>query len=140
MNSSSLRSWSWIALSLTTGLGTSIRAQDSDQSPAISTGLQALEGCVLVQTDWADGDSFRVAVVEGFSMTVRLYGADCLEWHVNDPSDARRLRAQRRYFGISEFAGPLSGFANCWPNPSPSTRLEPTLVGAAISNGSMRLW
>jgi len=36
-------------------------------------------------------------------MTVRLYGADCLEWHVNDPSDARRLRAQRRYFGISEF-------------------------------------
>jgi hypothetical protein len=37
-------------------------------------------------------------------MTVRLYGADCMEWHVNDPSDAWRLRAQRRYFGISESA------------------------------------
>lgn len=32
---------------------------------------------------------------------MRLYGADCLESHVNDSSDERRLRAQRRYFGIT---------------------------------------
>lgn len=36
-------------------------------------------------------------------MTVRLYGADCIEHHVTDQSDARRLRAQRRYFGIAEY-------------------------------------
>ena len=33
---------------------------------------------------------------------MRLYGADCLEHHVNDETDARRLRSQRRYFGIAE--------------------------------------
>jgi competence protein ComEA len=32
---------------------------------------------------------------------VRLYGADCLEHHVSDETDARRLRSQRRYFGIT---------------------------------------
>ncbi len=28
-----------------------------------------------------------------------------MEWHVNDKTDAARLAAQRRYFGISEFGG-----------------------------------
>jgi len=68
---------------------------------AATTDLQVLGGCTLVPTDWADGDSFRVRLPEGEDVTVRLYGADCLEAHVSDETDARRLRSQRRYFGIT---------------------------------------
>jgi len=59
-------------------------------------------GCSIIPTTWADGDSFRVKFSDGREETVRLYGADCIEWHVNDESDSRRLRAQRRYFGIAD--------------------------------------
>ena len=102
MSSSLLRRWCGFGVIVVIGLGSSARAQNSDQLPEVSSGLQAFEDCVLVPTDWADGDSFRIAVEGALSMTVRLYGADCLEWHVNNPTAARRLRAQRRYFGISE--------------------------------------
>jgi hypothetical protein len=67
--------------------------------------LTRLEGCTLVPTEWADGDSFLIRTKAGEEHTIRLYGADCIEWHVTDDSDARRLRAQRRYFGISGFGG-----------------------------------
>ncbi len=63
--------------------------------------LKTISGCALVPVDWADGDSFPVRLPDGSEQTVRIYGADCIEWHVNDESDARRLRAQRRYFGIA---------------------------------------
>lgn len=63
--------------------------------------LMELENCTFVPTPWADGDSFLVRTDDGAEHTIRLYGVDCLEWHVNDESDARRLREQRRYFGIS---------------------------------------
>jgi len=66
-------------------------------------GLETVEGVVYVPTDWADGDSFRVKFPDGNEHTLRLYGADCFEWHLRDASDARRLRAQRRYFGISGY-------------------------------------
>lgn len=64
--------------------------------------LVTIENVTLVPTDWADGDSFRVKFPDGAEHTLRLYGADCIEWHVTDDSDARRLRAQRRYFGIAK--------------------------------------
>lgn len=67
--------------------------------------LETLERCELVPTKWSDGDSFLIRTAEGEEYTLRLYGADCVEWHVTDDSDARRLRAQRRYFGISEVGG-----------------------------------
>lgn len=63
--------------------------------------LQKLEKCTLVPTKWADGDSFLVRTAGGVEHTVRLYGVDCLEASINNDSDARRLRAQRRYFGIT---------------------------------------
>ena len=63
--------------------------------------LQVIEGCTLLPAEWADGDSFRVKLPDGEELTVRLYGADCLEHHVGDETDARRLRSQRRYFGIT---------------------------------------
>jgi len=56
----------------------------------------------MIPTDWADGDSFLIKTGTGDQHTIRLYGVDCLEMHVRDDSDATRLRAQRRYFGISE--------------------------------------
>jgi DNA uptake protein ComE-like DNA-binding protein len=66
--------------------------------------LKTLGPCKFVPTEWADGDSFLIEGPDGKQLTLRLYGADCIEWHVTDESDARRLREQRRYFGIS---GPL---------------------------------
>jgi len=67
--------------------------------------LKTLENCKLIPTEWSDGDSFQIQTPDGTLHTIRLYGADCFEWHVTDETDARRLRAQRRYFGISEFGG-----------------------------------
>lgn len=66
--------------------------------------LTTFENCILVPTEWADGDSLLVRTPANEEFTVRLYGADCLEWHVTDATDERRLRAQRRYFGISAIA------------------------------------
>jgi len=71
--------------------------------------LQAIEGCRLVPADWADGDSFRLKLPDGEELTVRLYGADCLETHVGDETDARRLRSQRRYFGITRVTPDAAG-------------------------------
>jgi competence protein ComEA len=68
---------------------------------AAAADLVAVEGCTLVAADWADGDSFPVRTPDGEVHTVRLYGADCLEQHVGGETDARRLRSQRRYFGIT---------------------------------------
>ena len=67
--------------------------------------LQKFENCQFIETDWCDGDSFQVKNADGKKFTLRLYGVDCLESHVADDSDARRLRGQRRYFGISGFGG-----------------------------------
>lgn len=70
--------------------------------PAFATEeLETFPGCTLVPTEWADGDSFSAQFPDGKQRTIRLYGADCIEMHVNgDDSNARRLRDQRRYFGI----------------------------------------
>lgn len=73
--------------------------------PASGSDLIQIPGCIFVPTDWGDGDSFLVRTPAGEERTVRLYGADCFEWHVTDESDARRLRAQRRYFGITFHGG-----------------------------------
>ena len=64
--------------------------------------LVVIEGCTFVPAAWADGDSFRVRTPAGEEHTIRLYGVDCMEHHVSGETDARRLRSQRRYFGIAE--------------------------------------
>lgn len=64
--------------------------------------LVAIEGCTFVPAAWADGDSFRIRTPASEEHTIRLYGVDCLEHHVSGETDARRLRSQRRYFGIAE--------------------------------------
>ncbi len=84
-------------LLMLSSLGTGLLAAASAQSD-----LEVIEGCVLVPTDWADGDSFRIRTPLGDEHTVRLYGVDCLEQRVANETDARRLRSQRRYFGVTQ--------------------------------------
>jgi len=72
---------------------------------AFSAELQTHLKSSFIETEWGDGDSFLVQLTSGETHTIRLYGVDCLEWHVSDTTDARRLRAQRRYFGISKAGG-----------------------------------
>lgn len=68
--------------------------------------LQTFLNCKLVKTEWSDGDSFQVELEDGKRFTVRLYGVDCVEYHVsNSNTDGRRLRSQRRYFGIARYGG-----------------------------------
>ena len=74
-------------------------------APLFAKDLQSFPGSRLIPTDWADGDSFLVRFADGSEHTIRLYGADTFEWHVTDDADARRLREQRRYFGISSYGG-----------------------------------
>jgi competence protein ComEA len=70
---------------------------------AAADDLQTFTGCMLEKSEWADGDSFPVKFPDGKVRTIRLYGADCMEMHLDgDESNARRLRDQRRYFGIGE--------------------------------------
>ena len=67
--------------------------------------LKSLDECEYVPASWADGDSFQIRTKSKEVMTIRLYGVDCVEWHVNDRTDAKRLSEQRRYFGISSLGG-----------------------------------
>ena len=72
---------------------------------AQSKPLQQFDNCTFIETDWCDGDSFRVKNGDGKRFTLRLYGVDCVETRIRDDSDSRRLRSQRRYFGISNLGG-----------------------------------
>ena len=71
--------------------------------------LQKLPNCLLVPTEWADGDSFLIRSPDKQEFTARLYGVDCVEWHIDDATDERRLREQRRYFGITHAKPTASG-------------------------------
>lgn len=70
-----------------------------------SRAMEKLPSCRMVQANWADGDSLLIQTSQGDQHTIRLYGVDCIEMEVRNASDATRLRAQRRYFGISEAGG-----------------------------------
>ncbi|MDF1812181.1 MAG: helix-hairpin-helix domain-containing protein [Verrucomicrobiales bacterium] len=63
--------------------------------------LQSFRGCTLVPMRGADGDSFLVKFPDNKKRVVRLYAVDCIEAKIWDEADSRRLREQRRYFGIS---------------------------------------
>jgi DNA uptake protein ComE-like DNA-binding protein len=71
--------------------------------------LQKLPNCLLVTTEWSDGDSFLIRSPDKQEFTARLYGVDCVEWHIDDATDERRLREQRRYFGITNARPTASG-------------------------------
>jgi competence protein ComEA len=90
--------------------------------------LVELKNCTYVPTDWNDGDSFRIKDEAGNEMTVRLYGADCLETKNDKDSDAQRLLEQRRYFGISEKP---PGFAMDWGKQA--TKITATALAAKFT-------
>lgn len=78
-----------------------ISAQESGMSADPSTGLYQYPDCEYIESIWNDGDSFSVRLTDGQTITARLYEVDTIETHINNTTAARRLRAQRRYFGIS---------------------------------------
>ena len=84
-------------------LSSVIAAQVSGMSADPSTGLYQYPDCEYIESKWNDGDSFSVRLTDGQSITARLYEVDTIETHINNSTAARRLRAQRRYFGISAF-------------------------------------
>lgn len=78
-------------------------AEAGAPQPDPETGLYRYEACIYIETAWNDGDSFRVQLPTGQNITARLYRVDSIETSIHDTTAARRLRAQRRYFGISDF-------------------------------------
>ena len=71
--------------------------------PDPETGLVRYAACAYIEAAWNDGDSFRVQLPSGQTITARLYQVDTIETSIHDTTAARRLRAQRRYFGISDY-------------------------------------
>jgi competence ComEA-like helix-hairpin-helix protein len=62
--------------------------------------LQKFTSAKLINNLANDGDSFFVES-DGKSFCVRLYFVDCPETSASSRSDARRVREQTRYFGLS---------------------------------------
>jgi len=71
-------------------------------SGVLGEDLREYPNCTLVETDWADGDSFHVLFPDGSKKVIRLYFVDCIEKSASNTSDKRRLREQSRYFGVSD--------------------------------------
>jgi competence ComEA-like helix-hairpin-helix protein len=71
-------------------------------SAARSQELQKFEGCRLVASGWADGDSFPVKLPDGREIVLRLYYVDCNEVAAATETDQRRVRDQSSYFGIDD--------------------------------------
>lgn len=71
-------------------------------SVAAGQELQKFEGCRVVDSDWADGDSFPVALPDGKEIVLRLYYVDCNETSATTETDQRRVRDQSSYFGIDD--------------------------------------
>ncbi len=62
--------------------------------------LRSCHSVKLLDDPANDGDSFHVEV-DGRQLHIRLYYVDCPETTAGSMSDARRVREQARYFGIS---------------------------------------
>ena len=76
-----------------------ITAQESGMS-ADPSRLYQYPDCEYIESKWNDGDSFLLRLTDGQTITARLYEVDTIETQINNNTAARRLRAQRRYFGI----------------------------------------
>ena len=71
--------------------------------PSFAADLQMFSNARLVNNPANDGDSFFVEA-NGKTFHVRLYFVDCPETSTSSKSDARRVREQTRYFGLSHAA------------------------------------
>jgi len=68
--------------------------------PSYSADLQMFSNVMLINNPANDGDSFLVEA-NGKYFHVRLYFVDCPETSINTKNDARRVREQKRYFGLT---------------------------------------
>ena len=68
--------------------------------PSHCADLQMFSNARLINNPANDGDSFVVGV-NGKSFHMRLYYVDCPETSISFKSDARRVREQTRYFGLT---------------------------------------
>lgn len=64
--------------------------------------LQKFDGSRVVDSAWADGDSFPVKLPDGREIVLRLYYVDCNETSATTETDQRRVRGQSSYFGIDD--------------------------------------
>jgi endonuclease YncB( thermonuclease family) len=88
----------WRALRL--GAILALAAFAAGRAPAASLALQTFSNAVLVADHPAnDGDSFMV-LAGGVRHHLRLYYADCPESRATQDADFKRVREQRRYFGL----------------------------------------
>lgn len=71
-------------------------------SGAVAGELQEFADCRLVESGWADGDSFPVKLPDGKEIVLRLYYVDCNEVAAATETDQRRVRDQSSYFGIDD--------------------------------------
>jgi len=71
--------------------------------PSYAADLQMFSNARLIKNLANDGDSF-VVEANGKSFHLRLYFVDCPETSISSKSDARRVREQTRYFGLSHAA------------------------------------
>ena len=59
-------------------------------SVAAGQELQKFEGCRMIDSDWADGDSFPVALSDGKEIVLRLYYIDCNETSATTETETSR--------------------------------------------------
>lgn len=81
----------------------SLRAAAPSEAPAT---LERIDGLTLVGDGGGDADSFRVTDGQR-TLHLRLYLVDAPETSADDPTLARRVREQTRYFGLTTPADTL---------------------------------
>ncbi|MDD4736082.1 MAG: helix-hairpin-helix domain-containing protein [Kiritimatiellae bacterium] len=64
--------------------------------------MESYHGVQWIPNEANDGDSFSVQLDKQRKVRVRLYFVDCPETSASWESDVRRIREQRRYFGLSD--------------------------------------
>ncbi|MDP3110659.1 MAG: helix-hairpin-helix domain-containing protein [Thermodesulfovibrionales bacterium] len=70
--------------------------------PSFAADLQMFSNARLINDPANDGDSFLVEADGKPLQVIRLYFVDCPETSTSSMSDAQRVRAQARYFGLSD--------------------------------------
>lgn len=68
--------------------------------PSHAAELQKFSNARLINNPANDGDSFHIEA-DGKLILVRLYYIDCPEISISSKTGARRLREQKRYFGLT---------------------------------------
>jgi endonuclease YncB( thermonuclease family) len=82
--------------SVVLGLAAALQGTASSSEPIV------YEHVTLDPTQDCDGDSIQAKLADGRLMTIRIYGADCPEIHLDTELLVKRFLEQQGYFGIAE--------------------------------------